>query len=213
MSEPAPYINPATPEDYAALDSYVASVKAVIVANGFEATRDKVSLGEKVTESGYNTSPNIDFLPYAWMLLVPALNIGSMFYVGKYKEFSGGDPVKEAHRRIELAGGTLRPTVAPALPPAESDLWRDAAAGSTITRADGKRYRVESSAWGNFTRLLTADELAAEQAAKDAPAPTVEVAQIVQKFAKYLMGRMAITDKADAQVELLAGLDFLKTLK
>jgi hypothetical protein len=140
--EPAPAISLATPADYVEFDAYTAAVVAEIKAQGFAALTAKENLGDKVTASGYDTSPGIAFNPYAWSVNIPTLNVGVQLYVDTYKDFAAGDPIREAQRRIELAGGVLKPVVAPPTPPAASDAWRNLPIGTAVT-IDGVNYVIE----------------------------------------------------------------------
>jgi hypothetical protein len=104
-------INLVTSNDFIAFDAYVSAVVAEIKVQGYDASATKQEFGGNITPGGVNTAPNISFPFYSWIVNIPSLNIGVMLNIVSYKDYIGGDPIKEAHRRIELAGGTLKTAV------------------------------------------------------------------------------------------------------
>lgn len=106
---PTPAISLANLFDYNAFDTYVYEVVAEIKVQGYLVNVTKQEFGGNITPGGVNTSPNINFPAYAWIVNIPILNVGVMLSIVTYKDYAGNDPIKEAHRRIELAGGVLKP--------------------------------------------------------------------------------------------------------
>jgi hypothetical protein len=131
-AEPSPWINQANSADYAAMDAYVAAIVDSLHAKGYpSATATKeVDSGGSVTQSGYNTSPNISFDPYYWDIQIP--NGGAMVTVARWKDYTGGDPVAAADAMISTAVSNASiPSTAPepeiVLDASNSYIWPDGA--------------------------------------------------------------------------------------
>lgn len=199
--EPSPTISPATPADYAALDAYVAAVAAELKVQGYEIMTTKQEFGGNVTPSGVNTSPNITFPAYAWVVSIVSLSVGMMLSVSNYKEFSGGDPVKEARRRIELAGGTLRPVVQistqepPAPVYALQQPFRDP--------ADGNWYKYVGWPFNPSGVLKVACDPPAAPPAPAEITPTLLVAKEREEFSAYLQGVLAGKPQPQIVIDVL----------
>ena len=100
------------------------------------------------------------------------------------------------------ANGLMQPPetyTPPALPPAASDAWRNAAPGTIVTM-EGVSYVVEESPFGNFIRKIKAP-----------PAPVVALTVTEERAAnaRYAQGILSATDDENVQASWMAYLGWL----